>query len=121
MMQPSVSRILSRYGTAHTLWRSAQAAASQPWKSGIATDTFYACRARHRRMKPREIAGTIRENEALFIVDASTLAITPVKGDRITRGAFTTNDSQAQWFLITDVHAPGDGDAKPLYRLTVTQ
>lgn len=116
----SAPRILARLGNAHTLWRRTQVAGSTDWEAGAETSAFYPCRAHARGYDPRKTQGTLADNESLVIVDAATLAVAPVKGDRIAKGTFTANQAGAVWQEVTAVYAPQVGDARPLYRLRVT-
>lgn len=120
MMQPSVTAMLKAFGAAYTLWRAAEAAGANSWSSGVVTNTFYPCRARAKDKTVRTVHGTIAETEKLLIVDAASLAIVPVKGDRVAKGTYTANQAGAHWHSVLEVYAPEDGAAVPVYRLRVS-
>lgn len=120
-LQPAVSRVLGRYGRPFTLWKQAQAAGAQPWKPGAVTEGFHTCTARQRRVDPRKLAGTVSENLGLIVVDASTLAVPPVKGDKIAPGEHVANAPGVEWYQVGAVDRPMAGDRLPVYRLEVSR
>lgn len=115
----STADMIARKGAAFTLWRDAIAAGANEWTAGTKTPSFYPCRARQRYYDPRKVVGTINQNESLIIVSAPTLAVVPKPGDRIAKGAFTSNQAGAQWQQVIAVDIPIDGADVPVYRLKV--
>lgn len=92
---PSIARVMKRNGRPFTVWQTRVLDGDKPWKTaGVAVDGYYPCIARHRRVDPSKLAGTLTEKLSLVVVDAATLKIVPAVGDRIAPGTIT---DQVTW------------------------
>lgn len=116
----TVDRIVSAYGTAHTLRKDAKAAGANSWTVGASTVTYNACRAKGRGYKPVEIRAGIQENDELVVVSAASLpdGVVPAVGDRISSGTLTA-DLGGEWRQVINVHETTIAGVVHSYRLQV--
>ena len=116
----TVARMVARYGAAHTLLRTTNAAGPNDWTEGAPTNAFYPCRAREfdGRGQDGELKPGLSEGETTLTIDAATIAVAPRKGDRVALGTFTATDG-VSWSIVVDVAEPRIRGAVSAYKLRI--
>lgn len=116
----AVANQLARHGAAWTLRRGgATGAGPNAWTaaSGAPTFTYAPCRARERNYRPDEIKGPILDTDVEIVLDPATLAVTPVKGDKLAPGTLDGTALNAPWRTIIAVLPRFDGAKVAVYRI----
>jgi hypothetical protein len=99
----SVSRVVGRLGSTYTLKSQVIGAAPNQWTQGAIVSAYQSVRAFQRYYKPRDIVGSIKDNDVLLTMAFG--GATPVKGQQIAIGEWNaTTGANAKWMMIVNAY-----------------
>jgi hypothetical protein len=118
MSDTQISRIIAKFGCAHTLRKVTAAPGANAWTAGAGVDAFVACGAFARRQTPAATEGNSAAAQSEIIVDAATCPATPTIGDAIAAGVHVTS-ATGEWVTVAHVDVRTVAGKPALYVLTV--